>query len=540
LFFRDNSLTYIRWDGGGDTIATDPANFSNFVFTSDGYKVHLYASTLTGSPEYRGFITPSTTEMDLIRYGNGGTTSGANSYTGKMFYMGAWNTFSADGTFEIGDALFYHTLAEGFDSESTSITAYDISGNLFNGTLVPNTTVEVMRTTDDFAKPHNYNTGFSKYETAPITSIAKYYDDRQCAVIWKSDDMQVGPGQIRWDRYIDSIVFARANNMVYSPGMITSYTFPSSWPILQAQMDLGNVVPHNHSYSHPTTIESYDDQYVVSQTLLLDNLDFGWQYQYKGAQFLSAFYQWGGCGNLDSELVVPIMEENDYLINTTGRGKVGVPQSNNTYGTYGTFDYAPWDTKTGMFQDSGLGVGTGTIWDASYPAGYDFATTYNNGGVYLMGGHDFDDKEWVEGTEEVTLKAFYSDVGNRTDVWYTDPTALYTYRYLSTKGVPDITSVDSGSDIIISVDGSSLPRSRYGLSYPLTYQVAKPAYLQGLSAVNVYYRDTVDTGWVLMTEKTSAEFFTGINAFRDEIDTVYISQGLPQTSDTFELKVEVK
>lgn len=56
--------------------------------------------------------------------------------------------------------------------------------------------------------------------------------------------------------------------------------------------------------------------------------------------------------------------------------------------------------------------------------------------------------------------------------------------------------------------------------------------------VYVYYRDPVDTDWILMQEKTTNDYFTGINAYRDAGDVVYISQGLPQTVDTFDLLVK--
>jgi hypothetical protein len=46
--------------------------------------------------------------------------------------------------------------------------------------------------------------------------------------------------------------------------------------------------------------------------------------------------------------------------------------------------------------------------------------------------------------------------------------------------------------------------------------------------------------WRLMEERTSAEYFSDINCYRNDTNEVYVSQGLPQTSDSFEIKVELR
>ena len=77
----------------------------------------------------------------------------------------------------------------------------------------------------------------------------------------------------------------------------------------------------------------------------------------------------------------------------------------------------------------------------------------------------------------------------------------------------------------------------YGLTYPVTYEFSIP---QNSEKLNVYrkYKDSQD--WHLVEEKTSNDFFNGIEAVRFDYDgnIAYVSVGFSILSDTIYIKIE--
>jgi len=77
----------------------------------------------------------------------------------------------------------------------------------------------------------------------------------------------------------------------------------------------------------------------------------------------------------------------------------------------------------------------------------------------------------------------------------------------------------------------------YGLTYPVTYEFNIP---QNSEKLNVYrkYKDSQD--WHLVEEKTSNDFFNGIEAVRFDYDgnIAYVSVGFSILSDTIYIKIE--
>jgi len=77
----------------------------------------------------------------------------------------------------------------------------------------------------------------------------------------------------------------------------------------------------------------------------------------------------------------------------------------------------------------------------------------------------------------------------------------------------------------------------YGLTYPVTYEFSIP---QNSEKLNVYrkYKDSQD--WNLVEEKTSNDFFNGIEAVRFDYDgnIAYVSVGFSILSDTIYIKIE--
>lgn len=147
--FRDSSSVYHYWNGTGDTIAYDTSLGGNFVFTSDGTKVYLYVDGVS-----KGYVTPATTQMYFSKYG-AGYADITFSYTGKIWSMAAWSSYSSDGTYDYSTALFAHPLEDGLGD-----TAEDVSGNGNEGTLVPVGTLASMWTTDDDKPCRNLLDGF--------------------------------------------------------------------------------------------------------------------------------------------------------------------------------------------------------------------------------------------------------------------------------------------------------------------------------------------------------------------------------------------
>jgi len=96
------------------------------------------------------------------------------------------------------------------------------------------------------------------------------------------------------------------------------------------------------------------------------------------------------------------------------------------------------------------------------------------------------------------------------------------------------TSYSSNNELIIAVD--PLIHIDYGLSYPLTYQLAIP---QGSSGLKAYRKfSTVET-WTQIIEKTSSEFFNGIEAVRFDYtnNMAYLSVAFSNMTDSIFLKI---
>ena len=76
----------------------------------------------------------------------------------------------------------------------------------------------------------------------------------------------------------------------------------------------------------------------------------------------------------------------------------------------------------------------------------------------------------------------------------------------------------------------------YGLYYPVTYQFQIPA---GSSNLTAQYRYNASDNWTVLDQKTSADFFNGVNAVRfDYANSVaYVSVNFSPTSDVIYVRV---
>lgn len=76
----------------------------------------------------------------------------------------------------------------------------------------------------------------------------------------------------------------------------------------------------------------------------------------------------------------------------------------------------------------------------------------------------------------------------------------------------------------------------YGFTYPVTYQFSIPS---GSSNIEAYKTYTESAIWAQITEKTSEDFFNGIEAVRFDYDNdkAYVSVAFSDESDEILLKI---
>lgn len=97
-------------------------------------------------------------------------------------------------------------------------------------------------------------------------------------------------------------------------------------------------------------------------------------------------------------------------------------------------------------------------------------------------------------------------------------------------------SVQEGSDYEISIAVLPQIHADYGLSYPMTYRFAIPS---GSAALSAYRQFSATEEWRRMTEKTSDDFFNGIEAVRFDYaaNLAYLSAAFASATDSIYLKV---
>jgi hypothetical protein len=82
-----------------------------------------------------------------------------------------------------------------------------------------------------------------------------------------------------------------------------------------------------------------------------------------------------------------------------------------------------------------------------------------------------------------------------------------------------------------------LIHARYGVAYPLTYMFDLPA---GTRSVTVDRRDNSGTSWTPVGERTRADLFNGIDAFRldSTADRVLVSVAFPESGDSLFIRIQ--
>ena len=100
-------------------------------------------------------------------------------------------------------------------------------------------------------------------------------------------------------------------------------------------------------------------------------------------------------------------------------------------------------------------------------------------------------------------------ISNRTDVWYVPLGLLYFYHWVIARNVTRASFMENGKYGIFKISINRTDHETYGVSYPVTYVLGIPS---NWTSGYVYYPYRYEEPWILMTNKSSEDFFNGINA----------------------------
>jgi hypothetical protein len=374
-------------------------------------------------------------------------------------------------------------------------------------------------------------------------TIPKWYDDRVCAVLWTGDDMastvRTHPSQTnRWYGFLDAADFAIDKGLVFNPACL--YSDDGSflgmdafgYAELQSRMNISEYLPGMHGWNHAVDMSAstIEAQFFTSTVNRVTNFDLLDQHSYKGIGHPASFVKWGGVTTPadwygatywgEGGSVRTLLASQNYLVVRHWSDTIGLGEP------------MVWNVAYGMYDDINPTDGVADVLAGDFSS-FDYA--YANSNFYMLYNHPWKPDELVYGVSNAAWEAWGDYHGGRLDVLYTDLDSMTMYEYLRTRAAPAITETNTATYYKMTVVGDGAERDKYGLSYPLTYKIDKPAEWGESTPYSVQYRDT--GSWSSMTEKTTNDFFTGINCYRDETNVVYVSQGLPQNSDQFEIKL---
>jgi hypothetical protein len=330
--------------------------------------------------------------------------------------------------------------------------------------------------------------------------------------------------------FINACEAARKNGVVVSPGILPRGLFKlnypglenNQWKDIQAQINKGLVCPVSHSMSHRGKKYSYNEHgtsYEIeiggSKKSIIDNLTLPLQNQFNSSEYMVAWIE--PYGKSDAKILSTLAKNNYLVSRSTVLNQYRWAKWNNIYGLYHS------DLTIDIASRNSL-----ALLDSK------FDNAYSRGLVYHVNIHP-GKYDWVNDDKAVKHLGY---IGNRKDVWYAGFGHAYMYHYLEDKVKPLIQTIKNAEqEIIVKINVPETERKKYGLSYPITYKVSIPSNWQ---SVHVYSQDGSDNDYMPMTEKTSSDFFNGIDAYRKNLvqNEVFISKGFPQTSNYFHLKLE--
>lgn len=248
--------------------------------------------------------------------------------------------------------------------------------------------------------------------------IAKYYDNRRCAVITTYDDFATLTEN--WKRLVG---LHRKYGVWCSIGIETMYLNETTSPILQNEIDKGYVDVCSHSVSHVypyekvyswdyeeggkgiviTRLMNYTSQIINSKKAIINNLTLPF------GQFV---YAWIEPFGITCDEYQQICGENGYLVSRSiGLNDALFQQIVPFNENFHLFEIMP-DLE--IFNDS----------NATYLNSM-FDKNYENNDVYLICAHpnSFNQTVWQK------LEIHLAYIGSRENVWYPSTGTFYLYQY---------------------------------------------------------------------------------------------------------------
>jgi len=346
--------------------------------------------------------------------------------------------------------------------------------------------------------------------TEPVyVEIADYYDNRKAVVTVTADDWYNGTAQ----SFEDMSTMLVGKHIYYTGAVITGWS--QDWNQIQSCLDQGFLEVASHSRTHPRMPYDYDSEIGGSKQDIIANLELPAIFSYGNTEYV---YTWIEPYGESHSTIRQKLGENKYL---TDR-KVNIDD-----------EWATWDSANELFNRIGFSMRMESGYETNVEILKDkFNSVYNASGIYHLMTHPVH-VNWGLG-QYADLHTSY--ISNRNDVWYVNFGLLYLYHWIDTQNVNQVTSTSSLQDKVFKINISSTDRQYYGAKYPVTYVFDIPP-----SWTNAYakFRFRETDSWTTMENKTSSDFFNGINAVRFDFSNhkAYVSIGFDNASNEIFLQI---
>ena len=347
--------------------------------------------------------------------------------------------------------------------------------------------------------------------TEPVyVEIADYYDNRKAVVTVTADDWIDNT----WQQFEDMSKILTEKRIYYTGAIITDL---ANWTQIQYWLNQGYAEAASHSRTHPKTVpyNTYDSEINGSRQDIIGNLTLPSHFSFNGTEYV---YTWIEPYSKSDSTIRQKLGEYKYL---TDR-KVHIDD-----------EWATWNSTNGLFDRIGFSMRMESGYETNVETlNSKFDSVYNAGGIYHLMTHPAN-VNWETG-QYADLHT--SHISNREDVWYVNFGLLYLYRWIDTQNVIQVTSTGSLQDKVFKISMSSTDRQNYGAKYPVTYVFEIPQSWANVY-VNYCFRET--NLWTTMENKTSSDFFNGVNAVRFDFSDhkAYVSIGFDDVSNEIYLQI---
>lgn len=348
-----------------------------------------------------------------------------------------------------------------------------------------------------------------------IVGVAKYYDNRKCVVTFTLDDYWGNTSHVEWDWVQANFT---AKGIYYSIGAVVvglgQDSDPEEWDDFQEHIDAGYAEVACHSWDHPRIPYSdYEKQINQSKWRMIRNLTFPWFQSYGSNEYVYAWIE--PYAQTDSSQRA-MCGDTYYLCDRDVSTDTG---------------FANWDSTNGLYNRVGY---KGNLDGSSLSTlNSNFDSCYTNGQIYHAYGHP---NYWDTQAEKNKISDHLDHIKDNSSVWYVPFGLLYLYHWVDTQNIVNITSTGSGLNKVFKLSVDATDHLNYGVSYPITYVFDIPSnWISGY----VYYRYLETDPWTLMGNKSSGEFFNGIDTSRFDFanNKAYISIGFSNVSHNIYLQL---